>query len=504
MPAFRTRARRVAAGLALSSALLGATAAVASADATTDYSTGLALGQQAYQYGLPLLDTNRVHQTQTSINVPDRSGDGPVNQFHSVPKLTVPTASQKTVVAPNEDTLYSLAWLDLSHQPQVIHVPAIKHRFYVIPLYTPFTENFYNITSDTTGPAGGAYGVTHGGNYAVVPPGFHGTLPHGVTRVDSPYTRVWIIGRTLIRGASDTSAVNRIQAGYSITPLSKFGRTYKPKAATHPKRTLTIATIPGTQAGQNPLAFYTALGRELEMFKPPAADRPLLDQLKTIDVGPGLDPATDPHLSAATLQGMRAAIANGPAGVKTELTQTYLHSVPKHNGYLVLPLGHYGTNYELRAIADTVGLGALTPDVAIYPLAQTDMTLGALTGTKSYVLHIPADGLPPVHGFWSLTMYDPNGFFVPNPLGRYVINDRSRLHHNADGSLDIYIQANQPTNPKQAQNWLPAPAGNFRLIWRLYDTGSAKAGTLNGSGWQPPKIQPCMTGVGPLGTACAY
>lgn len=494
---------RLAATVVASLALLGATAMAASADATSDYHTGETLGHEAYEYGLPLLDTQRVFQTTTSVNVSDRAGDGPVNQFNSFPRLVVPSASQKTVVAPNEDTLYSIAWLDLSHQPQVIHVPAIKHRFYVIPLYTPFTENFYNITSDRTGHAGGSYGVIHGGNYAVLPPGFHGKLPKGVTPIHSPYTRVWIIGRTLIRGQSDTNAVNKIQAGYTITPLSRLGKRYEPRQPRHAHRTLKFATIPGTQPGQDPLAFYTALGRALLRFKPPAADKPVLAQLQAIGVGPGMNPATDSKLSAATLRGMRDAVTTGPAILKTELTQTYLTSAAKHNGYLVLPTGNYATNYQLRAIVDTVGLGALRADVAIYPLAQTDMKLQALTGTKSYVLHIPAGGLPPVHGFWSLTMYDANGFFAHNPLGRYVINDRSKLHHNPDGSIDLYVQSTRPTNPAQAQNWLPAPAGDFRLIWRLYDTGSATRGILDGSGWQPPKIQPCTAAVGAVGTACA-
>ncbi len=499
-----TRLFRLTSTIAASLALLGAAATTASADATSDYNTGYTLGHEAYEYGLPLLDTARVFQTTTSVNVSDRSGDGPVNRFNSFPKLVNPSPSQKTVVAPNEDTLYSIAWLDLSHQPQVIHVPAIKHRFYVIPLYTPYTENFYNITSDTTGPKGGGdYGVTRGGNYAVVPPGFHGMLPGGVKRIRSPYTRVWIIGRTLIRGKSDTKAVNNIQAGYTITPLSKFGTNYKPKPPKHPKRKLTFATIPGTQPGQDPLAFYAALGRELTRFAPPSADRPLLRQLKAIGVGPGLNPANDSSLSADTLRGMRDAVAKGPANLKTEVTQLYVQRAQKHNGYLILGTGTYGTDYQLRAIVDNIGLGALRADVAIYPLAQTDMKFGTLTGTKSYVLHIPAGALPPVKGFWSLTMYDSDGFFVPNPLGRYVINDRSNLHHNLDGSIDLYVQQAKPSNPAHVQNWLPAPSGSFRLIWRLYDTGSAERGILDGSGWQPPKIQPCTAGVGPLGTACA-
>ena len=126
--------------------------------------------------------------------------------------------------------------------------------------------------------------------------------------------------------------------------------------------------------------------------------------------------------------------------------------------------GTYGTDYQLRAIVDKIGLGALRTSVAIYPLAQTDRTLQTLTGAKSYVLHISAGQLPPVSGFWSLTMYDPNGFFVPNLVGRYMINDRSKLRRNSDGSIDLYVQHAAPSNPQQAQNWLPAPAGNFRLI----------------------------------------
>ena len=119
-----TRLFRITSTIAASLALLGAAGATsASADATSDYNTGYTLGHQAYEYGLPLLDTARVFKTTTSVNVSDGSGDGPVNQFNSFAKLVVPSPDQKTVVAPNEDTLYSIAWLDLSHQPQVIHVP---------------------------------------------------------------------------------------------------------------------------------------------------------------------------------------------------------------------------------------------------------------------------------------------------------------------------------------------------------------------------------------------
>ena len=170
---------------------------------------------------------------------------------------------------------------------------------------------------------------------------------------------------------------------------------------------------------------------------------------------------------------MKDAVAGGSDSVLKDLTATYVQGFAAHNGYLVLPTGSYGTDYDLRAMVTQIGLGALKPEEAMYPLAQVDKNLQKLTGSKDYVLHIPAGELPPVGAFWSLTLYDSDGFLVPNPIDRFVINDRTDLAKNADGSIDIYIQDTEPTNAKQAQNWLPSPDGaNFRLIWRLYQTDS--------------------------------
>ncbi|MEU7905668.1 DUF1254 domain-containing protein [Actinoplanes sp. NPDC049118] len=461
--------------------------------ATNDYDTGYSLGQRAYEYGRPLLDTERVFTTATSIDISDTSGNGPVNQFNSLPKLVVPSPTQRTVVTPNTDTLYSLAWLDLAEEPQIIHVPAVSDRFYGMQLLSPWTENFYNITSAHGPPTTGTYELTRGGDFAVVPPGFAGTLPARVTRIDSPYPRVWVVGRTLIRGESDTAAVNAIQRQYGIVPLSRYGQPYVPPPV-DPNATATFAAIPGTRPGDDPLDYYTALNRELQLFAPPAADRPLLEQLETIGVGPGLDPGTDPNLSADTLRGMRDAVTHGPANIATALNQLYGVNAPAHNGYLVVPTGTYGTNYRLRAIIDVIGLGALVPNVAVYPIALTDATLTTLTGANRYVLHMPASKLPPVDAFWSLTMYDAQGYFVPNPLDRFVVNDRSDLYRNRDGSIDIYVQHARPERARQARNWLPAPTGNFRLVWRLYNPRTrAVPGILSGNGWKPPKIQRCAT-----------
>lgn len=485
--------RLLGVGLALLLAAPGVGVAAASpvAATPTDYDVGFSLGQQAYEYGRPLLETERVFQSATSIDVADTAGNGPVNQFNSFTSLVEPTASQRTVVSPNTDTLYSLAWLDLTDEPQVLHVPKVSNRFYGLQLLTPWTETFYNVTS-SSGPADtGTYNLTRGGDFVVVPPGYAGALPAGVTRIDSPYSRVWVIGRTLIRDEADTPAVNAIQRQYTVTPLARYGQ---PSATppVDPNATPTFATIPGTQPGQDPLSFFVAMNRALQQFPPPTADQPLLAKLEAIGVGAGLDPTSDPNLSAETLRGMRDAVTQGPAFIAASVNQIYGGNAPSHNGYLVLPTGNYGTNYRLRAVVSLIGLGALNPEVAVYPIALTDSTLTPLTGTNRYVLHIPAWKMPPVNGFWSLTMYDSQGFFVPNPIDKFVINDRSNLRRNFDGSVDIYIQNTKPTGARQTQNWLPAPTGNFRLIWRLYSPKPrALPGILSGEGWQAPAVQRC-------------
>ena len=498
--------RRLSALAALAGAAVLAAAPVASADATSDYQYAYALGTQAYEYGVPLLDAQRVFSSTTANTVCNHiTGHGPVNRFCSVRKLT--TAAETTINAPNDDTPYSVAFLNLSKQPMVLHAPAIKHRFWEFELLDPWTNDFYNITSaiGRTGP--GSWGVTDGGNWAVVGPHFKGKLPKGVIRVSARYNRVWIIGRTFVRNQADLVNVHKIQDAYSVTPLSKFGTKWRPGA---PKKRISNApatTIPGTQPGEDPMQFFVTLDKEMKQFPPPARDKPLLAKLRPYGIGAGLDPLKA-GLSAAALEGLRDAVTNGPNAVQSAALSLYLKGFAAHDGYLISDLGAWGTNYTLRAIGDKIGLGGQRAGIAIYPAALLDITKAPLTGSKRYVVHLSKSQLPiPVHAFWSLTMYNNESFFVANPLNRYLLNGLSHLRKNADGSIDIYVQAARPSDPAQVGNWLPTPpAGHgFRLIWRLYDVRNAVTGILNGSGWQPPAIQPCdpSTGAGSLGTRCA-
>jgi len=235
------------------------------------------------------------------------------------------------------------------------------------------------------------------------------------------------------------------------------------------------------------MAYFDQLCQLLREFTAPDEDRAELALLAKIGVAPGLKPSIDFRLSKDTVAGMIAAVAAGRASVLADAQALYAQTFNLHDGYLIQEGGTYGTNYHLRAITTQIGLGALTPDQAIYPLALLDRMGHPLTGANSYTVKITT--LPPVNGFWSLTAYTSQGFFIPNPLNRYVINDRSTLAYNSDGSATLYLQSESPSNP---QNWLPTPAGApFQLIWRLYATQPDQIPLiLNGTGWQPPPVLP--------------
>ena len=459
------------------------------------HDTALDLGTQAYVYGVALLDTDRVFRTNTSVDVCDTASNGPVNTFCPQRQLIDPL--NKTVVAPNYDTLYNVAWVDLRKEPMVVHVPDAGDRLNVLPLLDPYQENFANIGT-------GASGLSAPGNYTITGPGDHGKrIPKGTKEIKSPYDRVWVIGRTYVdnNDQSDFPRVWAIQDATSITPAHAWGKkSHTQRPPRRPDTTVNTATVPGTQPGDNPLDFFDALNEQMAKFRPTAADQPLIKQLSAVGVAPGARPVTHNHrLSAATIAGLSDAVAAGQAAVSTRKAREFSSGFAAHNGYLVAPTGNYGTDYGFRALIDQIGLGALPKNVAIYPIAQTDRTGAPLNGAaKRYVVHLNAPThtnpqLPiPADAFWSLTMYTLDGFLVPNPINRYLLNDRSDLHYNTDGSLDLYLQKDAPTDPQQLTNWLPAPAAAFRVIWRLYGTPAAKIDSvIDGTAWTPGTILPC-------------
>jgi hypothetical protein len=435
------------------------------------YQQGYTLGLEAYTYGLPLLTTNATFLTMTSVNV--SSGTyGPVNQFNNVRSPN--TSGSTAVVAPGATSLSSIAWLDLTTQPQVLHVPRVTGHDYVLALIDPYTENLVNFSNAS---------ATAPGDYVIAGPGQTKTpIPYRTHRVNVAYNRIWVIGSTQLKGPSDVSTVNAIQDQYTITPLRAYGTHYTPPAPAQPVTTVTPHAIP------TGLAFFDTLGQQLALFPPPAADAAEMTKLAAVGIGPGRTPSKDATLNAATRQGLIDAVAAGPTHIGQDTKTLYAQSSVTHKGYLLGGFGTYGTNYSQRAVISQVGLGAFVAHQAIYAMAWNDQTGNALTGSKAYVLHLASP--PPTNEGWSLTVYSLKGALVANSLGRYAFTSTSTLNRNSDGSVDFYLQSTAPTNAAETTNWLPTPTGEgFEVTWRLFAPQPASInGILSGGGWQPPAI----------------
>jgi len=442
-----------------------------SAVSRADYNNGYEIGLEAYTYGLPLLVTNTTFETMTSINI-SNGAFGPVNQFNNVRSLNNPGST--VVVAPSPTSLASIAWLDLSKEPQVLHVPEVQDHFFVFSFIDPYTNNIANL---------GSVNQTPPGDYVIAGPGQYTVpIPAGTRRIDVDYTRIWIIGSTQLKGSNDVANVNRIQDGYTLTPLSQYGTNYQQNNLTNPHATPRTYQIPGG------LAFYDMLGQQLALFPPPGADQPELARFAEVGIGPGMEPSHNSRLSKDTLRGLEGAVVAGPAQIRNDTMALYLESFDQHNGYFLGGFGQYGTNYPLRAVISQVGLGAVTSEQTIYAMSWADPGKNPLNGSTSYVLHMAS--APPVNQTWSIAAYTLNGTMIPNSINRYEISDTSQLAYNADGSVDLYLQSASPSDPAQVTNWLPTAKGQgFEVMWRLDAPETAGIpGILNGTGWQPPAI----------------
>lgn len=432
------------------------------------------LARDIYQYAYPIVLMDVTRQQMTAVgDATSEIGHAPINQFAHL--RAYPDAQAKDVVRPNFDTLYSLAWIDLSDGPVVLSVPDTKGRYYLLPSLDMWTDVFASVGSRTTG--------TKSGHYAYVSKGSNETLPDGVERIEAPTNTFWILGRTQANGPSDYENVHKIQDGFKLTPLKQWGKNYIPS------KTNVVAT---TETKSPPLEQVSKLtGVELfakfaELMKknsPHPNDYPILFRMKQIGLIPGKNwepQKLDKGMINSINEGAKIALKDMQAGA-TEVAGK------KINGWNINldNMGTYGTSYRQRAIIALIGLGANLPADAIYPTAYTDGNGKQLRGEEKYVLHFKKGELPPANAFWSLTMYDAVGFQVPNPINRFAIGDRDKLKFNPDGSLTLFIQHNTP-GPEKESNWLPSPqSGNIGPTLRIY---APKSAVLTGK-WVPPPFE---------------
>ena len=427
-----------------------------------------ALGKQAYDYGLPLLEFLRIRREQTSVRCPDGRGNAPVNSFSNARRFA--TAADRTVVAPNTDTLYSLAHLDLARGPIVLSHPNMGKRYYSFELVDPYTNviDIPGVRED--GRRAGSFVISWKRGKP------KGGLPHGARLIRSKYRRVWVIGRTLATGPADQRKALKLMRQYRLSRLDgkrrRFAKGCKPG---EPAKYPTPTDGPG---------FISALNRSLKKNPPPKRDAPLLAQLAPVGVGPGKSPE-GAGLAPDALAALYDGVAQEASSLPTATRLSILNQARQTSGwYLPAPnIGRYGTDYLFRAQVAVFGIGANTPNEAIYPTGIVDAAGALYDGAHRYRLTFPPGQQPPAKYFWSVTMYDTAGYLVDNPIGRYSVGpSHPPLVKQPDGSIVIAIQHDPPS--EAGVNWLPAPTGAFRLNLRLYGPSvAARTGA-----WRPPGV----------------
>lgn len=420
-------------------------------------------GSQTYLYGYPLLVMEKSRLAM-------QGGDGFRNKFHH--KHNLPDHSFRTVVRPNNDTLYSIAWLDLTNDGQVLSVPDMGERYYVMPFMDAWTNVFATVGTRETG--------MQKGDYLITGPNWQGVLPEGLPQIKAPTNMVWLIGRIQVNGALDIAPVNAIQKRFKLASQTQWLAGEVNTFYTSANHNLDQSISPNKQVeAMTSTEFFTELSRLLKTQATLSDDKAILETLAYVGVVPGQDfDKENPGWLKTKLYNFIFKLT------KKKFVEKLESASSKENGWNITRdlIGNYGTNYNFRAGVTKVGLGALPPFEAIYASASVDSKGQALSGEHQYTIHFPAGQMPPVKAFWSITMYDENGFLVESAINRYLIGDRDPLKYNDDGSLDIVIQYDQPE--KNTENWLPTPKGTFSLTMRLY---LPKKSILDGS-WKLPSL----------------
>jgi hypothetical protein len=421
-------------------------------------------GMESYVYGYPLVIMDVSREVLTAAPAPNPEGTAaPINQFAKMPTYVSPDF--KNVVRISLNSLWTTGWVDLGTEPIVLSVPDTKDRYYVMSVMDMWTNVFGSAGKRTTG--------TSAGNFLIVGPNWQGTAPADVNQTfKSPTRYAWVLGQTQANGPGDFAAVYAIQAGYKLTPLSAWGKPYTPPTDVPVDGKVDTKTTPVDQvARMDAGTFFNRLATLMKDNPPAPEDGPALEKLKRLGIEPGKE--FDINKAAPGIKaGLNRAVKE--AQVKMAEGVTKLKNV---NGWeLPLNLGRYGTDYDTRAGVALIGLGADLREDTIYPTAYVDGDGKLLDSAHRYVLHFDNGQLPPTNATWSVSQYKGN-FYERNALNRYAISPWMPLKFNADGSLDVYLQAESP-GPDKEVNWLPTPAGQFNVTIRNY---YPKEAALDGS-----------------------
>ncbi|WP_179135918.1 DUF1254 domain-containing protein [Paenibacillus sp. 32352] len=431
-----------------------------------DYESQQALERaalDAYIYGFPLV----------LMDVTKRTGAAGLtqkNRFYHQKVLSTPKFTQ--VIRPNVDTLYSSAWLDLSAGPLLLHVPDTNGRYYLLPMLDAWSNVFASIGARTTG--------TKEQIFVLAGPGWQGNLPPNLPVIHTPTNKVWITGRIQTNGPQDYPAVHAIQRELHLSRLN-------PQAPELLQDHLIISQhSPKDLVASMDAAQFFNLMMSLMYRNPPypAIQSPEMSmKLQAL----GLIPSPSFQFSSLNSRAQEAltkAVAEGPKAIEAAEQKIFTENETNGWSMLLRDIGHYGTNYIQRAVVAKSLFGANIPEDAVYAYNFKDNQGNPLDGNNQYTIRFPPGQTPPAQAFWSITLYNTEGFLVKNSLNRYAVSPHlGNLQYNRDGSLDIYVQHASPGTEIES-NCLPAPEGPFNLMLRIY---WPQSNVLHDQ-WHPPAV----------------
>ena len=441
-------------------------------------------GMQAATYAFPYVLNSSLRwawsQPKEVVNSDTVPSDAVNNFFHAKRLMT---ADYRDGATPNNDTAYSFTWAYVGNDPLILSVPEIgtvpgsdKPRYYSFQFVGFDSDNFAYVGTRTTG--------NQAGNYAVVPKGWQGTLPAGVTLLaETPTPWFMILGRTLVLDVEDFPAVSQLINKYQLISLSDWGSA-TPKRPYAPK----LEPVPHYKKDKLGLAtqFWDIANKAMTENPPAAVDARLMTFFQDINVGPGRD-------TKALSEGMQAGLAR--ASLRTLMLLPEVNKSPYGttlvNGWKYPPknfgrTGPDGQHLLRAALQSYAAVLVNDPEENIYLPAWRDVNGTLFNGKTSYKMTFAKGNTPPVNAFWSLTMYDDTNNLARNEINRYSLGDRTPgLKYAEDGSLTLYIGEDKPAD-ELLSNWLPAPPGDFYLVIRAYFPKPA----LFQQTWQPPIVEP--------------
>ncbi len=455
----------IALGL-VSACFVGLPTRAGAAEPAQDENLAYATGVQTYINGFPMMDLYRT-LWETSFD-PKRGHDRTLNEYFVFDRLI--TSEDDWVITPNNDTIYLRAFLDLRAEPVILVIPPMGERQYWVPVSDMRHDFDANLSWDTVGARGGAF--------ALCPPGWQGVLPEGVKRIDMSTPLGWTLPRISVNGDADLPAAVALQKKFKLVPLSQWGaaEVTRPKPAPTDFPRFIRAEL------TNAKTYFTTLNTLLRLS--PRNGHPMDEAMAGWLREIGMDPANGFDWDKLTPQTQRG-LERATADAHRIITERMPRAVPIVNNWQLARLDKRKSGDPvIAAAAAMLGLLWNPAEISTYDIAFVDGAGKPLDGNNRNLLKFSPP--PPVDGFWSVTMYSAaNQLFVPNSINRYSLGDRTKgIVYGRDGSLEIFLQHEDPTDPKGRANWLPAPKGRFYLVTRHY---SPRGPILTGD-WTPPPV----------------